>query len=88
VYAHAISQPLNLPLQLLRLAWPGRLQLTYIVGPCGQGLVSGAVLSKMDNLLLDLPVLAVGTHRLVVGAALPTVPLYVNGSYVDADLRL
>ncbi len=37
----------------------------------------------MDNLLLDLPLLAVGAHGLVVGSVLLTVPLNLDGSYVD-----
>ena len=37
----------------------------------------------MDNLLLDLSAFTVGPHSLVVGAVLLTVPLDVDGSYVD-----
>jgi hypothetical protein len=37
----------------------------------------------MHNLLLDLPTFTVGAHRLVVGAVLLTVPLYLDRSYVD-----
>ena len=39
--------------------------------------------SQMDNLLLDLALLTVGTHRLVVGAVLITIPLNLDRSYVD-----
>ena len=37
----------------------------------------------MHYLLLHLPLLTVGTYGLVVGAVLLTVPLDVDGSYVD-----
>jgi hypothetical protein len=43
------------------------------------------VLSQMDNLLLDLPLLTVGAHSLVVGAVLLSVPLYLDRSYVDGS---
>ena len=41
------------------------------------------MLSEMDNLLLYSSALTVGAHGLVVGAVLLTVPLDVDGSYVD-----
>ena len=40
---------------------------------------------EMDNILLDLPSFTVGANGLVVGAVLLTVPLYVDGSYVDGN---
>jgi hypothetical protein len=42
------------------------------------------VLSQVDNLLLDLPLLTIGANGLVVGAVLLTVPLDVDRSYVDS----
>jgi hypothetical protein len=41
----------------------------------------------MNYLLLDLAAFPVGTDGLVVGAVLLTVPLDVDGSYVDGGLR-
>jgi hypothetical protein len=43
------------------------------------------MLSKMDNLLLDLALLTVGTDSLIVRTVLLTVPLYVDRSYVDGS---
>jgi hypothetical protein len=40
------------------------------------------MLSEMDNLLLDLALLTIGTHSLVVGTVPLTVPLYVDRSNV------
>jgi hypothetical protein len=41
------------------------------------------MLSQVNYLLLDLPLLPVGAHSLVVGAVLLSVPLDVDRSYVD-----
>src|SRR5688572_11853343 len=46
------------------------------------------MLPEMDNLLLDLALLTVGTNSLVVGTVLFTVPLYVDRSYVDSSSRV
>ena len=37
----------------------------------------------MDNLLLHLALLTVGTHGLIIGAVLLTVPVYLDRPYVD-----
>jgi hypothetical protein len=42
------------------------------------------MLAKVDDLLLDLPAFTVGANSLVVGSVLLTVPLNLDGSYVDA----
>ena len=39
----------------------------------------------MHHILLDLATLTVGTYRLVVGAVLLTVPVYLDRSYVDGS---
>ena len=39
----------------------------------------------MHHVLLDLPAFTVGAYGLVVGAVLLTVPLDVDGSYVDSS---
>jgi hypothetical protein len=41
------------------------------------------MLSQVNYLLLDLPFLTVGAHGLVVGPVLLSVPLNLDGSYVD-----
>ena len=51
--------------------------------PCSKRIFGGGVLTKMDDLLLDLPTFAVGAHGLIVGAVLLTVTLYLDRSYVD-----
>ena len=43
------------------------------------------MLSEMDNLLLHLALLTVGTHSLVISAVLFTVSLYLDRSYVDGS---
>ena len=43
------------------------------------------MLSQVNNLLLDLPILTVRAHGLVVGAVLLSVPLDVDSSYVDGS---
>jgi hypothetical protein len=44
------------------------------------------MLPEMHNVLLDLALLTVGAYSLVISAVPLTVPLYVDRSYVDADL--
>jgi hypothetical protein len=42
------------------------------------------MLSKVDNLLLNLPLLSVRPNSLVEGTVLVTVPINLDLSYVDA----
>jgi hypothetical protein len=42
----------------------------------------------MDNLLLHLALLTVGTHGLIIGAVLLSVPVYLDRPYVDVGSLL
>jgi len=44
--------------------------------------------SEMDNLLLHLALLTVGTDSLIIGAVLLSVPVYLDRSYVDGSSLL